>query len=295
MDVFPAFFPLSNASVVVVGDGEAAQAKARLFAHSPAVLVHAPAARARDPGLYEGALLVFLALDDEAVRLDALAAARSAGALVNVVDHQELGDFHTPAIVDRSPLIAAIGTGGAAPMLATLLRNRLEARWPEGLGPLAEMARALQPRVRETLSQPLARRAFWRRVLEGPAAQAVFAGDLDEARRLAEAELAEPAPRGRVMLLQAPARADLLSLAAVRALGTADRIVAEPATGREILAFARREAPRAAAATPAELAAWVQAGEAVLVIQAGPTETLAAELARLGAPVERAPVAGEPA
>ena len=95
------------------------------------------------------------------------------------------------------------------------------------------------------------------------------------------------------MLLRVPVRTELLSLAAARALGSADRIIAEATVNPEVLAFARRDAPRASAGTAKELAAFARAGESVLVVQSGPVAALAAELADLGVAVERAPVADE--
>jgi precorrin-2 dehydrogenase/sirohydrochlorin ferrochelatase len=289
MNAFPAFIPLYGARIVVVGDGEAAEAKARLVAGSPCEIVRVMEAQALDPGVYDGARLVFIAVAEEDLAALAADAARAAGALINVVDRQHLGDFHTPAIVDRSPVIAAIGTGGAAPILATMLRNALEARWPEGLGRVGTLSGEMQKTVREALPDVAARRAYWRRLLRGPAAKAAEDGDMDEARRLALAALNEPKTEGRVLILHAPVRADLLSLAAVRALSAADRIVASAVAPAEVLAFARRDAERCAAASPEQLAEWVRDGLIVLCIS--PAPALAAEVLALGAAVEILPVA----
>src|SRR4051812_5848481 len=142
MDSFPAFFPLAGKRIVIVGEGEAADAKARLFDGSPAELVRHPGGpMALEAETYWGALIVFIAGDDLEFARAAAGAARSAGALVNVIDTPALSDFATPAIVDRGLALAAIGTGGAAPVLATRLREDLEARWPERLGDLAELLR----------------------------------------------------------------------------------------------------------------------------------------------------------
>ena len=291
MDVFPAFIPLAGARVVVVGEGEAAEAKARLLAGSPAQLVRVANAGAFDSASYAGARLVFIAVEDEAVRHRAAGLARSAGALVNVVDRPELSDFATPAIVDRSPVLAAVGTGGAAPVLATLLRNDIEARWPEGLSALARLSGDLQRTVRERLPDLAARRAYWRRVLNGPAAAAAQRGALEEARDLALAEI-NRVSGGRVWVLAAPDRAEQLSLAAVRAFAAADRIVADGAIAPEVLAFARRDARREQIADPHAVAAWAGDGEAVLVVGVDAMEAWLAEAAELGVAVERLPTAG---
>jgi precorrin-2 dehydrogenase/sirohydrochlorin ferrochelatase len=269
MDSFPAFIPLDGRKVVVVGEGGAAEAKARLFDGSPAELVHVSLKQALAPGALDGARLVFVAVEDEALATRIAGLARHAGALVNVVDKPALCDFATPAIVDRGAIVAGIGTGGAAPVLATLLRGELEARWPDGLGRLGELSRAIQPEVRAALPELPARRAYWRRLLAGPAAEAALGGDLDRARTLAMEALATPRePAGRVLFLQAPAEPDRLTLAAVRALGDADRIVAGADVDPGVLAYARRDAERSQAATAGELAAWAKRGLVVLRLAA---------------------------
>ncbi|HTK33680.1 MAG TPA: bifunctional precorrin-2 dehydrogenase/sirohydrochlorin ferrochelatase [Caulobacteraceae bacterium] len=291
MNAFPAFIPLYGARIVIVGEGEAAQAKARLVAGSPCEIVSVAETQALEPGVYDGARLVFVAVQDESLAAAAAAAARAAGALVNVVDRQHLGDFHTPAIVDRSPVIAAIGTGGAAPIFATLLRNSLEARWPEGLGRVAALSGELQKTVRAALPDAAARRAYWRRMLKGPAGKAAEDGDLETARTLAIAALDDPRIEGRVLLLEAPPRAELLSLAAVRALAAADRIVAAEDCAPEVLAFARRDAERRQTATAADLAAWAGEGLTVLYVSQASTQAVLEGLSALGVTVERLPVA----
>jgi len=287
MRVFPAFIPLQGAKIVVVGDGDGAEAKARLAAGSIAELVRVPAARALEPAAYRGARLAFIALSDAARAEAAAKVAREAGALVNVVDRPRLSDFQTPAIVDRSPIVAAIGGGGAAPVLSRLLRGQIEAAWPERLGALAALAAELQDQVRAALPDLPARRAYWRRVLTGAAARAVYAGDTDAGRRIALDELEARTP-GRALQLDPPAEAELLTLAAVRALGAADRIVAFGEAG-PALAYARRDAARTASAGADQIAAWVSAGELVLLIRPG-AELLAA-LQDLGVEVEPLPVA----
>jgi precorrin-2 dehydrogenase/sirohydrochlorin ferrochelatase len=97
-------------------------------------------AEALEPAGYEGAALAFVAMAQDPE--PAAAAARAAGVPVNVVDRPDLCDFTTPAIVDRGSVVGAIGTGGAAPVLATLLRTELELLWPEDLGDRAAVARA---------------------------------------------------------------------------------------------------------------------------------------------------------
>ena len=290
MNVFPAFIPLWDARILIVGDTEGADAKARLLAGSPAEVVRVGEAEALRPGLYDGARLVFIAVEDEAMAEAASTAARAAGALVNVVDRQHLGDFHTPSIVDRSPIIAAIGTGGAAPIFAAQLRNHIEARWHERLGDLAALSGELQKTVREAIPDLPARRAYWRRFLRSPAADAALEGDIDTARRLAIASIDDPRDEGRVLFLQVPTRTELLTLAAVRALSDADRIVAGPEGTAEVLSFARRDAGRHDAASAEDLAAWAGEGLTVLHVSTTPDLQLVKAVRALGAKAEVLPV-----
>ena len=242
MDVFPAAFPLAGLTLVVAGDGEAADAKARLFEGSPATLVRIAAAEAGRPQSYAGARLAFVAVPgDEAVA--AAAAARAAGALVNVVDRPELCDFNTPAIVDRGAVVAAVATGGTAPLLAAELRREIEARWPAGLGEAAGLLRRLQDEVRTTLPAVVERRAWLRRLLDGEAPGLAMAGEVDAALAMARRSLAEPGMGGRLSLLVPPASLDLLSLRALQALSRADRLVVAEGVAPDLVALARRDAP----------------------------------------------------
>jgi len=268
MDSFPAFFPLAGKRIAVVGAGEQADAKLRLFEGSPAEVVRIPAGReALETAAYAGVLIAFIAAPDEDFGERAAAAARTAGALVNVVDRPHLSDFTMPAIVDRGSVVAGIGTGGASPVLATRLRQELEARWPEGLGRLAELSRRLQAEVRALIPDLTKRRVALRRLLGGPAAEAALAGDLEKAEVLARQELAADEPlAGIVRFLVAPPRAELLSLRAQRMLSEADRITFEAGLDPEVTTLARRDAVVSGPEDPATLAAWAAEGLAVLVV-----------------------------
>jgi precorrin-2 dehydrogenase/sirohydrochlorin ferrochelatase len=250
MDAFPAFFPLAGRTVAIVGAGEPAQAKARLFEGSPARLLRITEGQALDPAAYEDASIVFVAAGDTAFRKAAAEAARRAGAVVNVVDHPELCDFHTPALVDRGSVVAAVGTTGSSPLLAALLRNDIEARIPAGAGRVAALFGAMRERLRERLPDLDARRAFLREALTGPAAEAAMADDMAGARRLLEAALeawdAGATREGRLWIVDAAADDDLLSLRAARALAQADVLIADDEAAPATLALARREARRLA-------------------------------------------------
>jgi precorrin-2 dehydrogenase/sirohydrochlorin ferrochelatase len=268
MEVFPAFVPLAGRRVVVAGEGEAADAKARLFEGSPAMVARIAGEAATLESAYAGAALAFIA-GPEAFCIAAAAAARRAGAPVNVVDRPAMSDFQTPAIVDRGAVVGAIGTGGSAPLLGTRLRNGLEAQWPQRLGDIAALFRVLQPEIRAKLPDLDARRAVLRGVLDGPAAEAALAGDMATALALARAALDHPIPpTGRLWRLQAPRDLELLSLRALRVLGRADRIVARPDAPAELLTLARRDAGRSdpADVNGASLRAWVDQGQVVVRI-----------------------------
>ena len=266
---FPIFLNLAGKPVVVIGGNEEAAAKVRLLLPSGAELrVFAASAcddlvaladtgrvalwcRAPDPGDLRGARLCIVALDDEKAAVAACALARKAGVLVNVVDRPELCDFIIPALVQRSPITVAIGTGGAAPALARDLRARVEQAVPPGYAELARLCRTWRPIVARTLPGRAVRRRFWDAVLVGPEAAAALDGDIDRATTLLRARLtaaqrgAELAPRGRASLVGAgPGDPELLTLRAVRALKSADVVLYDALIDPAVLDLARRDARR---------------------------------------------------
>ena len=268
MDAFPAFFPLAGRKVVVAGTGEAADAKARLFEGSPAQLVRVEGEAALSIEAYNGALLAFIAGERAFCEAAAVAAAR-AGAIVNVVDRPELSDFTTPAIVDRGEVVAAIGTGGASPMLATLLRSELEARVPQGIGRVAALFRQLQEEVRSGIPDLTQRRAFLREALHGLAAQAAMDGEMERAARLLRESLtAAQVARGEVVDIEAGGAADLITLRTLRTLGAADVLVVEPGANPDIAAMARRDAERLETPSDEAVQALIAAGKRVVRLKA---------------------------
>jgi precorrin-2 dehydrogenase/sirohydrochlorin ferrochelatase len=254
VDAFPAFIPLAGRIVVIAGTGPAADAKARLFDGSPAEIRRVEGEAALKPEAYAGAALAFIATDDEAFARRAAEAARAARALVNVVDRAALSDFTTPAVIDRGEVVAAIGTGGASPMLATLLRHDIEVRVPEGAGRVAALFRRLQDEVREALPDLAARRAFLRAALTGRAAEAAMTGDMAGAETALRESLVDwRMPKGRVQVIDARGPADLVTLRAARALAAADVLVIDAEADPEIVSLARRDAERLATADLATL------------------------------------------
>lgn len=285
MDAFPAFFPLSGRSVVIAGAGDAAEAKARLFEGSPARLVRLEGEAALDPAAYAGAVLAFVVGADPAFLASARAAAKAAGALVNAPDHPELCDFTTPAVIDRGAVVAAVGTGGAAPLMASLLRTDIEARVPPGAGRVAALLGGLRDEIRAALPDLVARRAFLRSMLDGPAAEAAMTGRMDEARRRLREALearADGRPAGRVCIIDHKGPADLVSLRSARRLAEADAVAEGEGADPGVLALARRDARRIDA-DPAGVAA--AAGEGLLVLVLGAPQ-LAEALRASGVAVE---------
>ncbi|MET0293685.1 MAG: NAD(P)-dependent oxidoreductase [Phenylobacterium sp.] len=293
MDAFPAYFPLAGRKVVIAGTGEAAEAKARLFEGSPASIVRLTGRAALNPHAYIGAKLVFVASDQADFVDAAVRAARTAGALVNVPDHPELCDFVTPAVIDRGEVVAAVGTGGASPILATMLRSDIEARVPQGAGRVAALLRSFQEEVRLSFPQQHLRRAFLRAAVQGPAAEAAAAGDMEQAAALfREALAAGVPPAGRVAFVAGDGPADLLTLRAARALSAADVLVADAGVDAEVLALARRDAVRMSPGDPAGLAALTAEGRHVVRVVAGPADPVElAALTAAGARVEALPTA----
>ena len=264
MRFFPVFLDLDHQPVLVVGGGEQAAQKIRLLAKTKArirVLARDPCdeiaglavagAITLEPRLLAardlaGVRLAYVALADEAEAARAVAMARAAGVPVNAVDRQELCDFITPAIVDRDPVIVAIGTEGTAPVLARQIKARLEAMLPARLGGLARWAASLRQRAAAAIGKGTARRRFWDGFFDGPVARAYLADDFEGAAGLVERELAGTAPEiGRVTLVGAgPGDPDLLTFKAMRALQEADVIVADRLVSPAILDRARRDADR---------------------------------------------------
>ena len=263
MRVFLAGIPLEGERVVVVGGGEAAFAKLRLFVGSPTQLVWftpdgapeldrrpagAPSPVARSPMREDlaGARLVFLALDDEGQAVAIAGLAREVGAQVNVVDRPALSDFQTPALIDRDPVVIGIATGGAAPILARDVRSRIEGVLPEALGPLAALAGRIRDRVKSTVPDFLARRRFWERAFRGAAADLVAEGRIEAAHDEMIRLLDEAAPEKGVVhrLGSGSGDPELLTLKALRIMQDADVILHDGAVPAEVLARARRDAPR---------------------------------------------------
>lgn len=265
MDFFPIFLKLQEAPCLVVGGGEVALRKVRLLQAAGARLtVVAPqlapelagmadaGALTWREGVFEadmaaGQRLVVAATNQREVNRAVSDAAQALGIPVNVVDDPELSTYITPAIVDRSPLVIAVSTGGGVPVLARLVRARLESLIPAGFGQLARFAAGFRDRVKARFGEVEARRAFWESVLEGPLAEAVMNGDESMARQDMERRLAEAddRPSGAVYLVGAgPGNPDLLTFRALRLMQQADAVLFDNLVAPELLELVRRDAER---------------------------------------------------
>jgi len=235
---FPAFLDLRDRACLVVGDGAVAARKAEALARAGAA-VRTVAVLPED---LTGVAVVVVANGDAQAALRA----REAGIPVNVVDQPALSSFIMPAVVERGPVTIAIGTGGASPVLAGLLRARIEALLPAAYGQLAALAESCRALVRRRLPDMSARRVFWRQALTGRVADLVFAGQPAAARQALRASLDGHTPaQGRVALVGAgPGDPELLTLKALRLLQEADVVVYDRLVGSAILDLARRDAER---------------------------------------------------
>ncbi|MBF0219551.1 MAG: uroporphyrinogen-III C-methyltransferase [Gammaproteobacteria bacterium] len=265
MDNLPIFVNLRQRNCLIVGGGEVATRKAALLLEAAAcVTVVSPtlAGSLRElvmegkithieesfhPRQLEQIRLVIAATNDRETNEAVYHAAEARGILVNVVDNLELCGFIMPAIIDRSPVQIAVSTGGASPVLARLIRAKLEATIPNGYGKLAALVEKFREQVIARFSNVNARRNFWEQILGGDIAELSFAGRHEEA----EAQLAAAISAGgedqvgEVYLIGGgPGDPDLLTFRALRLMQQADVIVHDRLISKAVLDLTRRDAHR---------------------------------------------------
>ena len=280
MKSFPMFIRTTGRRVVIVGGGEQAAQKARLMLKTDAEIVLvadtlepelrelvATGRATRETRLsarvFDGAAMAFVGTGCPALDAAAHALARAARCPVNVVDRPELCDLTTPAIVDRDPVVVAIGTEGAAPVLARDIKTRLEAMLPQSLGGLAALAGRLRPAVERAVPRAR-RRAFWAWALKGGPRDAWVRGAEREAAGAVKAAIAAggapgDAARGSIALVGAgPGARDLLTLRAVERMQEADVIFYDRLVGEDVLELARRDAERIYVGKSVGACAWPQ-------------------------------------
>ena len=262
MDFLPIFVATTDRKIVVVGQGQMADAKCRgvlkttanvtVFADTPSVEAQGWAEQglidlrsglpsAKD---FEGAALFYAAHAEDSIN-DALAdMARSAGAIVNVLDRTDACDFITPAIVDRDPVVVAIGTEGSAPVLARQIKADVEAMLPAELGRFARLANAFRSKVR-ALPEGLPRRNFWKAFFKPEQIQAAGSDEAIKAslEALLSRHLEEEPETGSVAFVGAgPGDPELLTLKARRYIHEAEVIIYDRLVTKGVLELARREA-----------------------------------------------------
>ncbi|MGX7951955.1 siroheme synthase [Tsuneonella sp. HG249] len=232
----PLFHRVAGQRVVVLGDGPAAEAKRRLVERAGGVCCGEPEAH--------HARLAFVAIDDARSAEAAAVRLRGKGLLVNVTDRPELCDFTVPSVLDRDPVLVAVGTGGASAGLAKQLRLRLEALIPQSLGRLADALNASREALRRRYPDPAERR----RALD---AALTSGGVLDPLREDAFGRVdgwlaseREPAAARTVEIVLTSRDPEDLTLRQARLLGEADTIAHGPETSEAILARARADAIR---------------------------------------------------
>ncbi|MER9656703.1 siroheme synthase CysG [Mesorhizobium sp. M0152] len=264
LNAFPIFIRVDGEAVAIVGGGDEALAKARLIGQSSAtlrIIAENPrpellafiaetganlVAAAYEAVQLEGTVMVFAASGDEALDRRVARDARRLGIPVNAVDRPELCDFFTPALVNRAPVAIAIGTEGAGPVLAQILRSRIDQMLSPSLGSLATLAASLRAAAEKLLPKGNARRRFWNEFFAGAPARAVEAGALSQAHDAATALLLSNQPAsGHIALVGAgPGAEDLLTLRAHRLMMEADVIVHDALVPEAVIAMGRRDAER---------------------------------------------------
>lgn len=267
MDYFPIFVDLKGRDCLVVGGGDVAVRKTALLRDAGAVVtVVAPqlspalqsqvdsgeiahVASTFEPGHVNRQMLIVAATDSREVNEQVATAAREANIPVNVVDTPDLCSFVVPSIVDRSPVVVAISTGGASPVLARLIRAKLESSIPAAYGRLAKLTGKFRNQVKARFASGNDRRGFWERILQGPVTELVLAGEEEKARIMLEQEIekGEPVNKGvgEVYLVGGgPGDPDLLNFRALRLMQQADVVVYDRLVSPEVLNMVRRDADR---------------------------------------------------
>lgn len=264
MDYLPLFHRLQQQSVLLVGGGEVALRKARLLADAGA-LVHVvtlelhPQLRElleQTGGSYQlrgwqpqdcaGHVLIVAATENSQLNEQVAASANQLNVPVNVVDTPQLCSVIFPAIVDRSPLVVAVSSGGHAPVLARLVRAKIETVLPASYGKLAALAQKYRSAVKQRFADLQQRRVFWENTLQGPIAEQVFSGNAEQAEKMLQDSMQKSAStQGEVYLVGAgPGDPDLLTFKALRLMQQADVVLYDRLVASEIVDMCRRDADR---------------------------------------------------
>lgn len=264
MDYLPLFFKLENRNALLVGGGQVALRKARMLVRTKAIVT--VISREIDPELnqlleenngiamigeyradmLDDKLLVTAATDDEVLNEQVYQDAVARNIPINVVDNPKLCTFVFPAIVDRSPIVIAISSGGHAPVLVRVLRAKLETLIPNGYSKLAMLAGQFRSQVKAKFATINQRRRFWETILQGQVAETMLAGREQDAYQLMEKKLSDAdakLPAGEVYLVGAgPGDPELLTFKALRLMQQADVVMYDALVSKEIMELCRRDA-----------------------------------------------------
>ena len=264
MDFLPIFMNVQGENCLVIGGGNIASRKVYMLIRAGAkVTVISPELcqdltirkndgeithieRAFEDGDIMNCKVVIAATNDNTVNSHVSELAKSKSIPVNVVDAPHLCSFIVPSIIDRNPVQIAISTGGASPVLARLLRSRLETFIPSSYGRLATLLESFREKVKAKFSNTDDIRTFWEQIVEGPVAENLIAGKDKLAKELltTAVENAEaPAERGEVYLVGAgPGDPDLLTFRALRLMQQADVVVYDRLVSQGVMDLVRRDA-----------------------------------------------------
>ena len=266
MNYLPIFFDISGRKCLVVGAGSIAARKAEMLLRAGADLrvvgievgdrIRELAEshgfellqREFEKADIDGVACIIAATDNDALNREISAEAQARNIPVNVVDDPELCSFIVPSMIDRDPVQIAISTGGVSPVLARMLRSKLESSIPGAYGDLAALAAEFREQVKQALPDVDQRRRFWESALEGQVSELVFSARMDEARELLQRQLADfditPA-RGEVYLVGAgPGDPDLITFKALRLMQKADVVIYDRLVSEPILDMVRRDAEK---------------------------------------------------
>lgn len=265
MDFFPVFLNIKNQECLVVGGGDVAARKVRsLLASGAHVRVVAPELGKALHGMADkgeiawrsgrfqaedirNCVLVVAATNDQEINEQVSTLAKQQRLPVNVVDQPDLCTFIMPSVIDRSPVMVAVSSGASSPVLARLLRAKLETVIPGSYGRLASLVKDFRQKAKQHFPATEQRRRFWEHVLQGPIAEMIFSGQDDRARNALKDSLEKGEAKidltGEVYLVGAgPGDPDLLTFRALRLLQQADVIVYDRLVSKPILNLARRDA-----------------------------------------------------
>jgi uroporphyrin-III C-methyltransferase/precorrin-2 dehydrogenase/sirohydrochlorin ferrochelatase len=265
MEYLPIFIQIKNRPCLVVGGGSIAARKVALLRKAQAdVTVVSPelcdelkalnddgaihyVARGFEEADLDSCVLVIAATDQREVNERVSELAHDLRLPVNVVDNQELCSFIMPSIIDRSPVVIAVSTGGSSPVLARLIRTRLEGSIPAAYGRLGKLVERFRDKVKSAFPTVESRRGFWEKILEGPVAEKVFTGHDNDAEAMLDKAIEEqsqvPETPGEVFLVGAgPGDPDLLTFRALRLMQQADVVVYDRLVSPAIMEMVRRDA-----------------------------------------------------